>query len=566
MLRTARNKRKLPGEPLSPILLKCIDDLDVVDVDGEALPATATPTSVSKRRRTLKTPFTNREGTPALEEEPVQADEAVSQNEGEDDVEPNGSWIEAVQDEIQSPELSAIQQRKRKKRKSIGQQRKKRRSSGDGTTPQATSHQRVEDRSVLHDDDHYQDEDRGDEASDPENGSEEDHHERTILPEQSTHRPGLTQNRNSLPSRPKRRKRKSVGQQRKKRRSSDLSSSNSIAVSAYESPPKVAEQDQSEDLRESEVEAEEPDQQDATDDETFMPEARDQEDGEETQLFERPRKQKKKASRTTRRRSDPPKRDSNSDIPILTHRLTNFSALATIPEDHAPIDIDTDAGTDPLTDSFTTRPSPNAIDVLAQICRETVDTVLENIDSRPSSTTSALNSTAATSNKAKAKATATHRLHRSTISTFGSTLSAHLFHLSQFLDQKQLLEKRLRKAKRDRAETQARWFAVRKQREEVALRSDEVRRRHMRAEREEEGLRALSEGAGRVEGGAVMSRGRLGDEKGDGKEAEDVFEGLELRVRDVVGKVGRGDDGGLLERVRAFNAVLEQVAGVLEGS
>ncbi|KAL9616243.1 MAG: hypothetical protein Q9160_008869 [Pyrenula sp. 1 TL-2023] len=249
---------------------------------------------------------------------------------------------------------------KRKKRRSIGQQRKKKRSSGgdnavsgqDLPTAAGKFSQNEESAEEL-------------DGSDVESRVEENHRAprsaRQIVAMASL--PG--QDRGSLGVQPKRRKRKSIGQQRKKRRSSDRLPSNSFARYTNKLPNATDQEPESEIPQEDNHKDQEAQLSEVSDDdETFHP--GDFDKGDESHLAQEPptqRKKSKKASSTTRLKAGPPKRSSTTTVPILTHRLTNLSALPTITKDPSnPLtDTEADSASDPLTPSFTTHPTPNAI-------------------------------------------------------------------------------------------------------------------------------------------------------------------------------------------------------------
>lgn len=102
---------------------------------------------------------------------------------------------------------------------------------------------------------------------------------------------------------------------------------------------------------------------------------------------------------------------------------------------------------------------------------------------------------------------------------------------------------------------QARWMEVRRERERVAVKIDEVRRRKEEKERKVDGVRELSE---------MLFRTELEVERGQQRQQEEEEEGLEWKLRTVAEGLSARVGGGLLERVREFNGVLERLSAVLD--
>ncbi|KAI1614579.1 hypothetical protein EDD36DRAFT_418411 [Exophiala viscosa] len=221
-------------------------------------------------------------------------------------------------------------------------------------------------------------------------------------------------------------------------------------------------------------------------------------------------------------------------FPILTHRLTNLSGLPTIMEDEEEAqesDGEQDVAAPPTND----RPQPNAVDVLAQICREMIGNMMESLsETNPSSKPAALE------NK------------RSALEAFRQDLDDELFELSEAVENRIDLEARARKSKREKASLQAEWMEIRKERERIALKCDAVRRRHWIYEEEVRQKWQLSEAARRAE---------LEMDRADGIEDE----GTEFLLRTVAQDVSSASEqGGMLARIKSFNAQLETTASFLE--
>lgn len=228
-------------------------------------------------------------------------------------------------------------------------------------------------------------------------------------------------------------------------------------------------------------------------------------------------------------------RSAKSSFPIQTYRIANAETLPTITEEDEEDGRHSDEESSRMPITFSGRSQPNAVDVLAQICRETIQSTLDKLDTAPSASASRAGS----------------RRKRTALEAFASDLDQRLFDMSEAVENRLTLEARLRKSKRELAELQARWVEVRRQREEVALKADGIRRQNW--ENEEEGRRQWD----------VSELARATElELGKGATDED---NLELLLKEVASKVSstRGQMG-MLDRVRSFNGQLERLAAVLE--
>ena len=222
-----------------------------------------------------------------------------------------------------------------------------------------------------------------------------------------------------------------------------------------------------------------------------------------------------------------------STFPILTHRMTNIEALPTIREETEWASDEDETG---IQQSTADRSVPNAVDVLAQICRETVETAVDKLES-----------------EGKGESRAVRQRKRSALEAFGADLDSRLFDISAAVEDRIDLEARVRKVKREKADLQARWIEVRMQRERIALRCDRVRREHWESEQTREERWRISEAARRAE---------LELERNPPEEEES----LEFLLRSVAAEVtSSSSGGGLLSRLKGFNKSLEAMAGMLEG-
>ncbi|KEF51424.1 uncharacterized protein A1O9_12573 [Exophiala aquamarina CBS 119918] len=221
-------------------------------------------------------------------------------------------------------------------------------------------------------------------------------------------------------------------------------------------------------------------------------------------------------------------------FPILTHRLTNIPTLPTINEenDHQSQIVDDER---PTLDLPAERPQPNVVDVLAQICRETIANLLKNMSQ----------------NVQRSERTPV-KIKQAALEAFGEDLDEELFQMSAALENRIDLEARVRKSKREKSSLQAEYIEIRKQREQIALKCDSVRRRHWECEQDAREKWNISEAARRVE--LDVDRAEEGPN-----------EGIEFLLRSVTNNVSNlSDAGGILDNAKALNMQLEAMALLLE--
>ncbi|ETN38672.1 uncharacterized protein HMPREF1541_06709 [Cyphellophora europaea CBS 101466] len=442
----------------------------------------------------------------------------------------------------------------RRKRKSIGQQsmRKKKRPSSDAAktirqnSPVVSA--RTDGESSL------VDEENAAEDADQEEVEEIDVHSEQEPVEQS-----LLTSENAMSTGPskKRRKRKSIGQQkkRKNRKSSehgasretphedddpltdglddttepeagsrenlvfaDKKRSTSAASSSYSSPVASVEKD--------DLDADEDyEHGDSPEPPTPAPPRRPAKSS---------RAQNKAISRSTEPKRQSPRR-SKTSFPIVTHRMTNLDMLPRIDELGESEQDWEERAQNTVQQTTNNRANPNGVDVLAQYCRETIQSTIDRLNA----------GTASSRMERKRKQTA--------LEAVGQELNDRLTEMSAAVENRVELESRVRKTKRSKAELQARWIEVRRQREEIALKCDQIRQQNWEREKEREEKWAVSEAAHRLE--LEIERGELEEE-----------ESLQYLLRSVAADVSdQSGKWGLLDRIKRFNGRLERMAGVLEG-
>lgn len=232
-----------------------------------------------------------------------------------------------------------------------------------------------------------------------------------------------------------------------------------------------------------------------------------------------------------------PAKRSKASFPITTHRLTGFDTLPTIHElGESELDSEEEREQEAELRATLDRPNPNAVDVLGQYCRETVQAAIERV----------------TAGNAGDRGDKMRK--RAALEAVGRELNDQLVDMSAAVENRIQLARRARKAKRTKAELQSRWLEIRRQREEVSLKCDEVRQQNWQREKDREQKWAISEAAHKLS---------LEAEKAESQEEQQ--DSLEFLLRTLAADVSDVAGGGLLSRVRSFNGQLERMAGVLEG-
>lgn len=254
------------------------------------------------------------------------------------------------------------------------------------------------------------------------------------------------------------------------------------------------------------------------------------------------------ARKRPRRSSEAPERGAR--IPVTVYRLSTLRKPAT--DDASQID-ELELPT-PSAVANPRLPAVNAVDILAQITSE--------LTTRMSTSLIQQAAAAGTTDKSR-RAELTRRAR--TVDAFAIELADRLFELTEAVDAGEALRARAKAAAKEKVALRAEFLGIRKERDEVALRTDAVRRAHMEAEARRRRDEELSDALWGIE--TAVQRGR---EKAvrEGREGEGPAGGLRWEVEDVVGggvSGAAGGGGGLLERVREFNGFLERAAGVVEG-
>lgn len=168
------------------------------------------------------------------------------------------------------------------------------------------------------------------------------------------------------------------------------------------------------------------------------------------------------------------KRQSRGEtVPVTVHRLANLASLGGIPGSDSDSDGSSESADELSTRQKTKHPSRggvNQADVLNQICRETLEKTLTTLKN-------------GIANESNATRKAEWTRKKKAVEAFGSELEGRLFEMSEMLDSNFVLGVKLRRAKSEMMEMRSRLYHVRREREAIAVRMDDVRRKFVEEER-----------------------------------------------------------------------------------
>ncbi|EGD98669.1 hypothetical protein TESG_06149 [Trichophyton tonsurans CBS 112818] len=253
------------------------------------------------------------------------------------------------------------------------------------------------------------------------------------------------------------------------------------------------------------------------------------------------------------------KGEGRSTVPVLVHRLPNSSALQEWSDAEESARSTPADGREPASLNPSMRPPQipsrsgvNAADVLSQICRETLEKTISTLDSaieRESNRTRQVEWTR----------------KRKAVEAFGTELEGRLFEMSELLDSNYMLAMRLRKEKKEVLALRNQLMDIRKEREEIALQADEVRRRFSADESAKAEHGAINNALHDLQLAVDRSQKKVGNEEVDG--SVNPFAGLEFLLRTVSQDVcssSSDSQGGLLNQVKSFNSQLQRTATLLD--
>lgn len=160
-------------------------------------------------------------------------------------------------------------------------------------------------------------------------------------------------------------------------------------------------------------------------------------------------------------------RNRGETVPVTVHRFANAASLT-----GAPDDSDSSAeeeSSDELSGQHRTklpsRGGVNPADVLSQVCRETLEKTLTTLKN-------------GISNETNPSRRSEHVRKTKAVEAYGAELEGRLFDLSEMHDSNFVLGVQAKKAKREMMDLRSKLYRIRKERQEVAMQTDVVRRKY----------------------------------------------------------------------------------------
>ncbi|KAI1314297.1 hypothetical protein F5Y03DRAFT_336686 [Xylaria venustula] len=200
---------------------------------------------------------------------------------------------------------------------------------------------------------------------------------------------------------------------------------------------------------------------------------------------------------------------------------------------------------------FTDHKSPNVVDVVLQMCEESIDKYLSALQEAAS----------------QADTSATRKEFRTklrVVEAFQEELRTRLQAQTIALDNLRTLKKRVRATQKEKVSLRNEILRIRAEREQVALKMDAVRMRHENAN--EESLRQLGLSSAMDDIELAIENGKMAPELNPKDQKKAELANLDILISQITNQVSAaGDGGGTLKQIKDFNMFLERVAIALEG-
>ncbi|KAI0443211.1 hypothetical protein F4803DRAFT_550312 [Xylaria telfairii] len=200
---------------------------------------------------------------------------------------------------------------------------------------------------------------------------------------------------------------------------------------------------------------------------------------------------------------------------------------------------------------FTDHKSPNVVDVMLQICEESIDKYLSLLHEEAS----------------QADGPANRKIYRTrlrVVEAFQEELRTRLQAQTIALDNLRTLKKRVRATQKQKVSLRNEILKIRAEREQVALKIDAVRMRHEAANKETLHQLDLSSTMDDIE--LAVENGRMAPELNPKEQKRAGLANLDVLISQITNQVSvRGEGGGTLKQIKDFNLFLERVAVALEG-
>ncbi|KAJ8129678.1 hypothetical protein O1611_g3951 [Lasiodiplodia mahajangana] len=200
---------------------------------------------------------------------------------------------------------------------------------------------------------------------------------------------------------------------------------------------------------------------------------------------------------------------------------------------------------------FTDHKSPNVVDLVLQMCEESLEKYLSTLHGEASQADGPANRKA-------------FRTKLRVVEAFQEELRTQLQTQTIALDNLRTLKKRVRAAQKEKLALRNEILRIRSEREQVALKIDAVRERHETATQQSLHQLGLSSTMDDIE--LAIENGRMAPELGPKEEKMAELANLDLLISQITNQVSvAGDGGGTLKQIKDFNMFLERAAVALEG-
>ncbi|GAP84389.1 putative AT hook domain-containing protein [Rosellinia necatrix] len=244
-----------------------------------------------------------------------------------------------------------------------------------------------------------------------------------------------------------------------------------------------------------------------------------------------------------RKKKPPARRKSDGDsIPVTVQRYTKPLRRN-----------DSDADEDILNADipFTDHKSPNVIDVVLQMCEESLDKYLSTLHEEASQADGSANRKI-------------YRIKLRTVEAFQEELRTQLQAQTIALDNLRTLKKRVKAAQKEKISLRNEILRIRAEREQVSLKIDAVRMRHETANKDSLNQLGLSSTMDDVE--LAIENGKMAPELNSKERKMAELANLDLLISQITNQVSAvGEAGGALKQIKDFNMFLERAAIALEG-
>ncbi|KAI1355363.1 hypothetical protein F5Y01DRAFT_270183 [Xylaria sp. FL0043] len=246
---------------------------------------------------------------------------------------------------------------------------------------------------------------------------------------------------------------------------------------------------------------------------------------------------------TKRKKKNPVRRKSDGDtIPVTVQRYTK-------PLQRNEGDTDEDILNADI--PFTDHNSPNVVDVVLQMCEESLDKYLSALHEEAS----------------QADGSASRKIFRTklrVVEAFQEELRTRLQAQTIALDNLRTLKKRVRAAQKEKISLRNEILRIRAEREQVALKMDAVRMRHETANEMSLYQLGLSSAMDDIE--LAIENGKMAPELNPKEQRTAELANLDILIAQVTNQVSAaGEGGGALRQIKEFNMFLERAAIALEG-